>query len=180
LAINSQVPDRLPGDKVFASLGHAFFITFSCYHRRRLLDDNAAKGIVVNVMSSQLKKREGKCVGFAIMPDHVHAVAWFSTSNALSEFVKQWKRLSSYLIRKNMENNQSRYLQAIGDNEPVWQRKFYNFNLYSESKLREKLDYMHNNPARAGLVAKAEQWQFSSARHYLLGQPVGVEIGMPG
>ena len=166
--------------KAFTSLGHAYFLTFSCHHRRRLLDTDAAKGMVISVMSSQLMKRKGVCLGFVIMPDHVHAVVWFPASDQLSEFVKQWKRLSSYLLRKNIKEHQTKYAKATGDKGPIWQRRYYSFNLYSENKIREKLDYMHHNPVKAGLVAKAEHWRFSSARHYLLGQPVGVDIGMPG
>ena len=37
----------------------------------------------------------------------------------------------------------------------MWQRRYYDFKIYSESKLDEKLQYMHLNPVRAGLVEKA-------------------------
>jgi len=46
-------------------------------------------------------------------------------------------------------------------------------------KLQEKLDYMHLNPVRAGLVEKAVDWPWSSARYYLLGRSVGLPIGWP-
>jgi hypothetical protein len=35
---------------------------------------------------------------------------------------------------------------------PMWQPKYYVFNVYSATKAREKLDYMHHNPVKAGLV----------------------------
>ncbi|RJX35597.1 MAG: hypothetical protein C4525_02795 [Desulfarculus sp.] len=160
--------------------GQAFPLTFSCFNRRRLLDDDAAKGIVVSVLTSQLSKHKGKCLGFVVMPDHVHALVWFSSANQISSFVKQWKRLTSFWIKKNLIEKQERYLQEMSINDPVWQRRYYSFNIYSDDKIQEKLNYMHNNPVKAGLVERPEEWQFSSARHFILGQPVGVEIGTPG
>jgi len=52
---------------------------------------------------------------------------------------------------------------------PFWQHRYYNFNIYREQKLMEKLDYMHGNPVQRGLVARSEDWTWSSARHYVTG-----------
>jgi len=58
----------------------------------------------------------------------------------------------------------------------MWQPKYYAFNVFSEAKAREKLDYMHNNPVKAGLVENPCDWLYSSARWYLMGRSVGVAI----
>ena len=50
----------------------------------------------------------------------------------------------------------------------VWQRRFYPFNVYSEKKRLEKLDYMHNNPVQRGLVSSPGDWAWSSWRFYFL------------
>ncbi len=60
---------------------HAHFITFSCYRRRRLLDHDAAKRVVLGVLNSQLASRKAACVGFVVMPDHVHAIVWFPVAD---------------------------------------------------------------------------------------------------
>jgi hypothetical protein len=48
----------------------------------------------------------------------------------------------------------------------IWQKTFYDFNIYSEEKLREKLNYIHWNPVRAKLCAKPEDWLWSSYTFY--------------
>ena len=48
----------------------------------------------------------------------------------------------------------------------MWERRYYPFNMYSEQKLREKLDYMHANPVKRGLVSSPEEWPWSSFRFY--------------
>lgn len=52
----------------------AHFATFSVYRRRRLLDHDHAKRIVLGVLYEELQARNGVGVGYVIMPDHVHAI----------------------------------------------------------------------------------------------------------
>ncbi|MFZ2448275.1 MAG: transposase [Syntrophobacteraceae bacterium] len=162
--------------RIFDNEGHAFFVTFSCYRRRRLLDDNQAKGIVIHFLSEQLKNQQGSCVGFVVMPEHVHALIHFNENGQLSIFMNQWKRRSSMQLKKLYRNDLSAYGRQIDLEGPMWQPKYYAFNVYSEKKAKEKLDYMHNNPVKAGLVENAVDWPHSSARWYFLGKSVGVAI----
>ena len=55
-----------------------------------------------------------------------------------------------------------------GARHRVWERRYYPFNVYSEQKLQEKLDYMHANPVKRGLVSSPEEWLWSSFRFYYL------------
>lgn len=50
-----------------------------------------------------------------------------------------------------------------------WQRRFYDFNVWSEKKKLEKLEYMHMNPVERGLVKQPADWPWSSYRFYALG-----------
>ena len=59
---------------------------------------------------------------------------------------------------------------------PFWQARYYDFNVFPQRKHVEKLKYMHRNPVRRGLVAKPEDWPWSSFRHYTTGNPGTVEI----
>jgi hypothetical protein len=58
----------------------------------------------------------------------------------------------------------------------VWQKRFYDFNIWSERKRIEKLRYMHRNPVKRGLVESPELWRWSSFRACSLGEtgPVAV------
>ncbi len=53
---------------------------------------------------------------------------------------------------------------------PVWQKRFYDFNVCSEKKRIEKLRYMHRNPVKRGLVVEPDQWKWSSFRAYWYGE----------
>ena len=72
---------------VYDDESHAHYVTFSCYRRRRLLDDDRAKRVVLGVLNAQLASRKASCVGFVVMPDHVHAIVWFPIPGQLSVFM---------------------------------------------------------------------------------------------
>jgi len=58
----------------------------------------------------------------------------------------------------------------------VWQKRFYDFNVWTACKRVEKLRYIHRNPVQRGLVASPELWRWSSFRAYFFGEagPVAV------
>jgi hypothetical protein len=64
--------------------------------------------------------------------------------------------------------------------EHVWQRRFYDFNVWSEKKRIEKLRYMHRNPVTRGLVREPEQWAWSIFRSYAYGAAGAVRINQWG
>jgi hypothetical protein len=52
----------------------------------------------------------------------------------------------------------------LGFARHIWQKRFYNFNVWTERKRIEKLRYMHRNPVQRGLAASPELWHWSSFR----------------
>ncbi|MEW6114735.1 MAG: transposase [Thermodesulfobacteriota bacterium] len=162
--------------RVYDEEGHGHFITFSCFGRRRLLDHDRPKEIVVETLADQIAKQDARCYGFVVMPDHVHALVWFPVPGRLSLFIKQWKQRSSFLIKRFFVHGLHKYAGTFDNRDPLWQRGFYDFNVYSPRVALEKLNYMHWNPVRAGLVESPAAWMFGSARFYEQGEAVGVVI----
>ena len=155
---------------------HAYFVTFCCYRRRRLLDHPRMRDIVAFIFAEKLTTFRAVCVGYVIMPDHVHSIVWLPETDLLSHFMKSWKQTSSLKLKRVMRGLLPNYAARISSVDPFWQAKYFPFVLYSEQKAQDKLDYMHMNPVNAGLVTKAVDWKWSSARCYLLGEPVDVPV----
>ncbi|MGD1077098.1 MAG: hypothetical protein ABR881_02155 [Candidatus Sulfotelmatobacter sp.] len=65
---------------------------------------------------------------------------------------------------------------ALRAADSFWQSRCYDFNVWSERKFVEKLRYIHRNPVKRGLVARPEDWPWSSFLHYATGQAGVVEI----
>jgi hypothetical protein len=68
--------------------------------------------------------------------------------------------------------------RSLFDHSPqhIWQKRFYDFNVWTEHKRIEKLRYMHRNPVQRGLVATPELWRWSGFRTYFLGEGGPVKI----
>ena len=62
---------------------------------------------------------------------------------------------------------------SLSELRRFWQRRYYDFNVYSSQKLREKLDYIHTNPVKRRLVQHPKDWPWSSWAFYAKGE-VGV------
>jgi len=62
------------------------------------------------------------------------------------------------------------------DEVHFWQRRFYDFNVWSEKKLKEKLEYMHANPVQRKLVQHPKDWPWSSWARYTGRNEVKIRI----
>lgn len=165
--------------RVYQSQKHVHFVTFSCYKRRNHLQHDQAKRIVIGNLGSRLAAHEGCCLGFVIMNDHVHALVWFPKSHQISSFMNKWKELTSKRLKTFLSQHFPNYWSRIESSDPVWQPRYYDFNIWSRTKVEEKLDYMHLNPVRAGYVERAADWRWGSAPWYLLKKSVGIPIAWP-
>ena len=58
----------------------------------------------------------------------------------------------------------------------VWQDSYWDVNVYTERFLRQKLNYVHRNPVRAGLAKEPGAYAYSSYRNYVLDDQQLIEI----
>ncbi len=70
--------------------------------------------------------------------------------------------------RRNASDKQLRlaFPEPVENPRSFWQPRFYDFNVYTNGKKREKLDYMHSNPVTRGLVRHPKDWPWSSWSFY--------------
>ena len=156
---------------------YAHFVTFSCYRRRQALQEDQSKRIVLGRLSVLLRRHDATCCGFVVMPEHVHAVVWFPLPKQLTPFIHGWKRESSRTLKQWFRTHRPHYFAASQMARRFWQPKYYPFEIYSQEKLHEKVNYMHKNPVDRGLVERAVDYPWSSARYWLEGRSVGVPLG---
>jgi putative transposase len=141
----------------YQQCGCFHFVTFSCYRRQPLSGTATAYGVFERELEA-VRVRYGFVVaGYVLMPEHVHLL------------VGEPRRSSLSIALQVLKQQTSRKLKQRGEVQ-FWQRRYYDFNVWSEEKRVEKLRYMHRNPVKRGLVEKPEQWQWSSFRHYANGQ----------
>ncbi len=85
-------------------------------------------------------------VGYVLMPEHLHLLITEPEVGDPSVVMKVLKERFTRRLRR--EHN------YVG---PVWQKRFYDFNVWTSRKRVEKLRYMHRNPVKRGLVSSPEE-----------------------
>jgi putative transposase len=171
------------GLKRYQHTGDLHFITFSCYRRVSLLGSGPARDTFVVTLERVRRWYGFYLIGFVVMPEHVHLLLSEPERGNLAVVLQMLKQIVSQKLNERREKpgapSFSRSVREGGaprSHLPFWQPRYYDFNVWSESKLAEKLDYMHQNPVKRGLVTRPEDWIWSSARHYATGEECGVEI----
>ncbi|MCB1221377.1 MAG: transposase [Planctomycetales bacterium] len=100
--------------------------------------------------------RQGEYLGciplaWVIMPNHAHLLFGQTKGTMLSEVVRKFKGRSAYLI--NAET---------GKSGKVWQKGYFDRAMRDLNHFAATLEYIHENPVKAGLASRAEDWKQSS------------------
>ena len=152
--------------------GHLHFVTFSCYRRLPLLRSKHARNLFVRALDQVRNEYGFKLVGYVVMPEHVHLLISEPRRGNPSTALKMLKQRVSRLLRRNprrrvcMAQRSFQFASSDALLPQFWQRRFYDFNVWSRKKKIEKLGYMHANPLRRGLVADPSHWPWSSYPFY--------------
>ncbi|MFY9911621.1 MAG: transposase [Candidatus Sulfotelmatobacter sp.] len=151
------------GLRRFQQARDVHFLTFSCYRRRANFDNDSAYAEFVSALG-RVRRDYGVCVyAYVIMPEHVHLMVNEPGHKILAQAVQSLKQGVARRL-------------ALRAEDSFWQARYYDFNVWSERKFVEKVRYIHRNPVHRGLVAKPEDWRWSSFRHYATGEVGAVEI----
>jgi putative transposase len=141
--------------------GHLHFITFSCYRRLPLLGTVRSRHTFIRALSEVRTKFDCALVGYVVMPEHVHLLLGESKRGTPSAVIHSLKlRVSKRMRRRHRKTtaNQKSFPFHGFDAPRFWQPRFYDFNVYSAKKRREKLEYMHRNPVTRWLVEDPKDW----------------------
>src|SRR5216683_6904316 len=176
------MPRRL---KRYHGRGDLHFITFSCYERRSLLGTVRARNLFLKILEEVRRGCVASMVGYVVMPEHVHLLLSEPKKGTLAKLLQLLKQRVSRAMRGRKRRRVSGQL-SLAFPEPLagllrcWQRRYYDFNVYSAQKIREKLDYIHTNPVQRRLVKHPQDWPSSSWSFYASGEQGVVKIEPTG
>jgi len=134
---------------------------------------------VLESMRHCIKEKGLKLHAWCIMSNHLHLIISAEKGN-LSAIIRDFKKFTSQTILGQIENNKEEsrrnwmlwiFKQAgsknnRNDNYQFWQQDNQPIQLDAPEFTLTKLNYIHNNPVKAGLVEKAEDYLLSSSRDY--------------
>lgn len=157
--------------------GNLYFITSTIVEWIPVFTKKGYFDIIVQSLSYCRQNKGLRLFAYVIMDNHIHAIV---SSDKLSSIMKDFKshtakeivRAASADSRKWLLNQFEFYKKEYKrDSEfQIWQEGFHPQLIAKEEVFRQKIEYIHNNPVRSGLVEMAEHWLYSSARNYLYGR----------
>jgi len=167
-----------------------YFLTFQIIQWIDIFTRQVYRDIVLDSFRFCQKEKGLHIHSWVIMSNHVHAVLSSDDEN-LSGTIRDFKTFTSKAIVDTIKNeNESRkeWMLALFESEAkkhkrnknyqVWTHDNHPVELFSNKFIDQKVEYIHNNPVKAGIVDNAEDYIYSSARDYC-GEKGLLEIIIP-
>ena len=161
------------------TIGEAYFITITIVGWIDVFTRLGQKDILINALKHCQKERGLEIYAYCIMSSHIHMLCKASEKEPLSNVMRDFKKYTSKkIIQRILEYPESRrewmlayfkkscaYLKRK-QYYKVWQNGYHAEHIYSNSFIKQKMNYIHNNPVTEKIVAQPEDYVYSSARNY--------------
>ncbi len=135
---------------------HIFFVNVNLRPRIRRFSDSEY-ALIVDVLEASRRRLGGVLCGYVLMPDHWHALIWPQYPLLIWQVLHDAKKIMTLRLHAR---------RASGG--PLWQHQFWDRFVRHEREFQERLEYMHLNPVRKGLVKRPEDWRWSSYNNFAL------------
>jgi putative transposase len=166
---------------------HLYFITTKAVDHMYLFQRDTVMRLLVDTLDCLQLRKWLTLYAFVIMPNHIHLIVQCPAERPVKEFARVYKRhvAERLLCQYQAENNQQG-LNLLAAKVPrpgkqaykVWEDGYSAKNVFSPGFLRQKMEYIHNNPCQPqwDLVADPADYIWSSARFYLTNQPSIIPV----
>jgi putative transposase len=131
-----------------------FFVTCRVARKRRALSESDF-ACLARVIDERRKKYAFLLTAWVLLPDHWHAIVSPRHPITISRVMEAIKVSSTLRINR-----------ARGEAGLVWQGRFFDRALRTVKEYHDMVEYIHQNPPKAGLVSRAEDWTWSSVHEY--------------
>ena len=152
-----------------AAGGYVYHVINRGVGRMRLFEKQADYAAFERVLARTQEQEAMRLLGWCVMPNHWHLLAWPREDGALGRFMQ---RLTVTHARRWQEHT-----QRVGEGH-VYQGRYKSFPVQSDEHFLAVLRYVERNALRAGLVERAEDWRWGSLWHWA-NRRKAREGGMP-
>ena len=169
----------------------AYFFTATIVDYIPVLRETAVTQLVIDSLNFYRREYATEINAFVIMPEHVHLIIRSESGESVRKFIQHSLRKIS---REIVAHTESLLVDGIKRKEAearlavfrkyargkavhkVWKERAKGEPIYSDKVMKQKLDYIHMNPVKRGLVESPEDYPYSSFRNYYLNDHSVIEI----
>lgn len=167
-----------------------YYFTFQVVGWADVFSRKIYRDIILESFTHCRNNKGMELYAYVVMTNHVHAIIR-SKNEALSDLIRDFKKFTAKKIlneiKTNKQESRREWLEMIfkyhakfnkraGDQQ-FWTHDNHAVELDANDKIESRLNYIHDNPVRAGWVEKPEDYLYSSARNYCEGEYL-IEIDL--
>jgi REP element-mobilizing transposase RayT len=153
------------------------FLTFQVVGWADIFTRKSCRDIIIESFDYCRKNKNLKIHAYVIMSNHVHCI--LSTENNLSDIVRDFKKFTSKAILKKIkapEESRKDWLMMIfkyhaqynkrNRDVQLWTHENHAVELSTNEMIDSRIEYIHQNPVKAGIVENDYDYLYSSARNF--------------
>ncbi len=157
----------------------AYFITMTVVGWIDVFTRKNHRDEIINALKYCQREKGLIIYAYVIMSNHIHMVVDSQGLFSLKDIIRDFKKFTSKSILRQIqsepESRREWFIQLFKDaaeeskkhkNYKFWQPGNYAIEVYTEKFVWIKINYIHNNPVKAGLVKSPLDWVYSSASNY--------------
>jgi REP element-mobilizing transposase RayT len=147
----------------------AYYFTAVTHHRLPIFQTDALKQILCDAYDEARRNHGILILAYVVMLDHVHLLVY--SDKAMSDALRLLNGIAARRVIEYLKDNgyhESLFklrgeIRERNHKHSVWHHHTDSLEIVGEDTFRQKVEYIHQNPLRAGFVEKAEDYRFSSA-----------------
>jgi len=156
----------------------AYYLTFTVVGWIDIFSRKIYKDIIIDSLKYCQQNKALNIFAYVIMTNHLHLLINCDEKN-LSDIIRDFKKFTSKkiiaTIKTEKESRREWMLNLFSfeatkhsrnKNFQFWIQESHPVEIYSNKFITQKVNYIHNNPVKAGIVEKPEEYLYSSARNY--------------
>ncbi len=150
------------------------FFTATILNWHHLLKEDEYKDILINCLKFLVNVKRVEVNAFVIMSNHIHIIWKPLHHYTLTQIQTSFMTFTAKAIKKKLLEHKPNVLETLKVNKydrtyQIWKREPLSIELFTEKTFMQKIQYIHQNPVKSGLVIFAEAYKYSSAKFYLTG-----------
>jgi len=154
--------------------GALHFVTGNFLNRVPVFKQQLCCEAFIDILRTLLNEWPCKLIAYVLMPDHTHLIV-NPKDGRIKEFTGKLKSLSARAIVQTARGIEFKF-DREESSHLVWQESFKATPLWSAWMIWQKINYIHANPVKAGLMKSAKDYRWSSFRCFYSGAEVDLKV----
>ena len=163
----------------FHNISGLYFVSFATVYWLDVFTREVYFNVLVDSINFCRAKKGMELFAYCFMPSHVHLI--FRSSNEDPDgLLRDFKSFTAKKLIEAVENNpqesrkdyllwffeRAAKMKSNSSKHQFWQHHNQPIELWTEAVIKQKIDYIHNNPVESGFVTNPVDWKYSSARNF--------------